>query len=71
MVEHVWKNGTNVIHTGSLHQLLFGVRGTPSGQAGDYFSEAEKLFGPLQNGVRPSEDEGPIGYAEIEGGAHW
>jgi hypothetical protein len=65
LVAHARKNGKKAVHLGGPLQLLFGIKGSrwDNGSIGSYFYN--------EHWIRPSGNELPEKYKNIEGGCYW
>ena len=57
--------GKKAVHLGGATQILFGIKG----KRWEEIPKIAKLFN--ENWVRPSEEERPDNFSEIEGGSYW
>jgi hypothetical protein len=66
LCSHAKKMGKVALYMGGATQILFGIRGK---RWEKYKPHISKLFNDAW--VRPSEDERPIGYKNMEGACYW
>lgn len=65
LAAHVKRLGKKSVHLGGATQILFGIRG----KRWEDIPKVLALFNP--HWVRPSEEDRPDNYKEIEGGSYW
>jgi hypothetical protein len=67
MCDHIFKSGKQSIYVGGVLQMYFGLYG------GRWLLERPKILGNYLNEhwCRPSEDERPDGFKNIENGCYY
>lgn len=65
LVAHAVRQGKKGIHLGGATQLLFGIRGS----RWDRMPEFQRLFNDAW--TRPSEEERPLQFQQVERGCYW